>query len=263
MSQSVVFKNYYAINYQLSLIDYPSNNEIDYLNKRGYNKLAMEYDSYEHITTRMLEKLSIDGFLKFINKLNFCKDTNILEIGCGTGKLTDIILNNFLNASLDCIDISHKMLLINKNKIFNKYYDINVKYINKSIFHYNYDSNNKYNFIICGLGDPYLTPNAFQIISDLLVNNGYLFISIPEYNWGMFERKNRINTALNMTRFKLKNEEIIECYSFLYDHNTLNYLMNKNKFKILYLDNFINEDNVNEMNNKTSVTCVMAQKKVG
>ena len=82
------------------------------------------------------DKTSVSDPVKIINKLNI-KNKDVLDVGCGTG-----ILERYLYEakSLDCIDLSQKMIDIAKEKY------PNINYICTSI--YNYCPNKKYDLII-------------------------------------------------------------------------------------------------------------------
>ena len=83
-------------------------NSEDY--KNYYNKIAKDYESYVP-----QNKLMINILLNFFKELKIKKDSKILDLGAGTGMVTEgIIRGGYKNITL--MDISDKELEIAKNK---------------------------------------------------------------------------------------------------------------------------------------------------
>lgn len=76
--------------------------------RRQFNRSASAYDSHAHAQRRMAEWLagSLEGLR---NKIGYAKP-DLLEIGCGTGALTERLLRDHPDASLLAIDMAPAML---------------------------------------------------------------------------------------------------------------------------------------------------------
>ena len=57
---------------------------------------------------------------EFVKIMNIQKNDYILDVGSGTGDIPSIILNEYQNVNLTCIDLNAKMLKIAKEKLKNK-----------------------------------------------------------------------------------------------------------------------------------------------
>ncbi len=93
-----------------------------------YNSISTKYTAlldraiprYREMLQTMLDYLPKD-----------CKPNRILELGCGTGNLTEHVLNKFPDSELTLVDISEDMLKECKSKFKNKtslvYYQVDFK----------------------------------------------------------------------------------------------------------------------------------------
>jgi SAM-dependent methyltransferase len=209
-------------------ISYISVEEIDRENFRAYDCLASEYDEASHLTTRKLENASISGFKKLLDFFTAFKMSSILEIGCGTGALTLNILNELDVHSLHAIDISRKMIEVSKRKICKAQSQHSAHFETISILMPSKELlKRRYDLVFCGLADPYLIPIAIRNISEVLAENGLVFFSLPEKNWTEIERGKRIGIPANRTRFSLKNDTYVYCYSFTYELDSLKSILSE------------------------------------
>ncbi|MDP5274920.1 malonyl-ACP O-methyltransferase BioC [Chengkuizengella axinellae] len=88
--------------------------------RKNFSRHAMEYDQYAKVQKEMAMKLMQ------LNNNNASKSySNILEIGCGTGNLTKLLLENYPNAKYSVIDLSESMIQQTKQKIGGMHKDIN------------------------------------------------------------------------------------------------------------------------------------------
>ena len=62
----------------------------------------------------------------------------VIDIGCGTGTISNMVLKNFPNAQVTCLDIAQNM--VEKAKIKLSVYS-NVRYITEDITYFNFDDN--------------------------------------------------------------------------------------------------------------------------
>jgi ubiquinone/menaquinone biosynthesis C-methylase UbiE len=117
-----------------------------------------------------------------INKLldfGLKNDSKVLEIGCGNGALSKLILKNIPKGGITALDISSES--ISRAKINLKEFN-NVEYIVSDVS--NFDTNEKYDFVV--LSDvlehiPLETHNElFKKLYQILKLSGVIFINIPE-----------------------------------------------------------------------------------
>ena len=82
--------------------------------KRRFSRNARQYDKYAKVQKKMGDVL--------IEKIKSTKTQykNILEIGCGTGYVTEILLEHFENSNITAIDIAPGMIDHVKSKISDK-----------------------------------------------------------------------------------------------------------------------------------------------
>ncbi len=78
---------------------------------RNFSRYAHLYDNYSDI-----QRESAAGLLDSVKGKNI---ENILEIGCGTGHLTSVLIDKFKGARIKALDISPKMIGIAKKKLKN------------------------------------------------------------------------------------------------------------------------------------------------
>ena len=126
---------------------------LDKISNSFSNNIAINWknkSNYIYKTEGQLKK-----FLDFL-KNTIYDNTNILEVGCGIGKNLIYIDKNYTLNKLVGIDISNDMLMqINYN--FKNYTEL----INTDIL--NYNSNDKFNFIILNIKDNIIISNILRI----------------------------------------------------------------------------------------------------
>lgn len=76
--------------------------------QRQFNRSATSYDAHAHIQRSMAEQLA-RSLAEWKNK-GFLSDPSILEIGCGTGALTQILVNEWPSANVTALDIAPEMI---------------------------------------------------------------------------------------------------------------------------------------------------------
>ena len=127
---------------------------------------------------------------------------NILEVGCGTGQLSNYFslgTNNeivALDPTLDSLKLAKKFA--DKNDISN------IKFVNADIFD-DILSDNHFDFIWCN-GVLHHTKNpygAFEILIKSLKNNGYILV-------GLYNKMGRARTIFRKYVFKLFGKKFIE-----------------------------------------------------
>ena len=80
--------------------------------KEMYNKRARVYDI---LLGKTRYHYSVRAILESI-KLEICSNPNILEIGCGTGLASEILIKRFPEAKITCVDYSESMLYLYKTR---------------------------------------------------------------------------------------------------------------------------------------------------
>lgn len=131
-----------------------------------YNKIAKKYE--EEYGKDLSDTPYIDSFLEEIN------GKKILDIGCGTGTLSEYIANQ--GFIVDAIDFSEEMLKIARNKIKN------VNFIKMDMRNINIDE--KYNGIMLAYSLFHISKKEVKEVIpkyyDLLKENGTMLIILQE-----------------------------------------------------------------------------------
>jgi len=207
--------------------NFPTDDEIDALNKECYNNIADEYSDSSHASCRDFDRCTqlflniyVEGKFgenKFLDK---SLRLRYLDIGVGTGATLDTLIEKvgddkfnrpFIDllvshaSKIDVLDISEKMLNIVRKKFDSKISE----YINESI--YRYSSDMKYDLIIATMCDPYLTSSFVQKTASLLDNGGVLLLTFPH---NQYMKKARNGNFLNKTTFKRICGRNYESFSF-------------------------------------------------
>ncbi|BDU50267.1 malonyl-ACP O-methyltransferase BioC [Haliovirga abyssi] len=144
---------------------------------KNFSKGAKTYDKYAKVQKYMAEKLNklfIEHKEKNIN-CDMNSKKQILEIGNGTGILTEYILKKYKNLNMDLIDISPEMIKISKEKFKN--INNNLNYIVGDAEEY--DFNKKYDLIISNATFQWFKDfeNTINKLYDSLNNGGEIIFS--------------------------------------------------------------------------------------
>ncbi|MGG1636083.1 malonyl-ACP O-methyltransferase BioC [Paenibacillus sp. NRS-1760] len=83
--------------------------------RRQFNRRANSYDAHAHVQRMMSDQLA-KAFIEWKNKRNIAIP-NILEIGCGTGTLTEILVNEWPSASITALDIAPAMIKLAEQRV--------------------------------------------------------------------------------------------------------------------------------------------------
>jgi ubiquinone/menaquinone biosynthesis C-methylase UbiE len=194
--------------------------------EKAYNSWANQYDTNINKTCDLDKKATIET----LSKYNF---ENVLELGCGTGKNTEWLLNK-ANTIIG-LDFSEEMLKkakskINTNKVTFKQADLNKKWNVK---------NNTFNLITSSLTLEHIKNLDFIFEQALqkLEKNGLFFICelhpFKQYSG-------------SKARFETENgTEELEVYI----HHISEYLncAKKNNFKLIELNEWFDNDQKNEI----------------
>lgn len=83
--------------------------------RRQFNRSANSYDAHAHVQRIMSDRLA-GSFIGWKNK-GTVAGLNILEIGCGTGALTEILINEWPSASITALDIAPAMIKLAEQRV--------------------------------------------------------------------------------------------------------------------------------------------------
>lgn len=142
------------------------------------------YDKY--LGPLLFEPYAID----MINRINTINAESVLEIACGTGRVTRHLINHFPdNVSITASDISIEMLEIAKRNVSPKN---NLEFLVADAHELPFESNS-FDLIICQFGAMFFQDKqkAFSEFYRVLRNGGILIFS----TWDKLENNPVINTA--------------------------------------------------------------------
>ncbi|MSR88998.1 MAG: malonyl-[acyl-carrier protein] O-methyltransferase BioC [Candidatus Margulisbacteria bacterium] len=132
---------------------------------KAFSKAAKTYDTHAHIQTQAADIL----FTKPLPQ----NATHILEIGCGTGYLTQKLLTHYPNAHITAIDLSEEMLQEAQKKISAP----NITFQKSDIL--TFESDQTYDLIISSSTLHWVTPTHVLVkkLHSLLTSQGTLLFS--------------------------------------------------------------------------------------
>jgi len=207
--------------------------DIEALTVPAYEKLALEYDSEEHRTTRILERESVDSIETLLERYPRLRQAEkVLEVGCGTGNLTRVILSHTpATAELVLLDSSKMMLKLAEARL-SAAHRRTIKFRQASILSdVPTEALGKFDLVVCGLADPYFVVDAVYRLRRLTKEDGFLIVSLPEKAWTVAERRERLDLPSNQTRFRLASGEVLKAYSFSYFEEELKDLLAEADFQ--------------------------------
>lgn len=189
----------------------------EYKNIIGYSQVASEFTDDKRITSANFHQLSLQCFEKRISQLS--KNDIALDLGCGIGFVTNILSKYLSVKNIIASDISVKMLKELQKKhpgiflLCNSALKIPL-------------GSSSVNAVFSSLCDPFCKYQMFKESYRILKPGGFLMITLPSDNWinGSREKK-------NISKFVLKDNSIIEVYSYLYSKAALLQLGTRAKFK--------------------------------
>ncbi len=136
--------------------------------KKTFNEIADQYDK----SRPKYSKSVIETILKY---KKFDRDSDILEIGCGTGQATELLID--LDSEIDCIDIGDDLIRIAKSKFVNHK---NIRFILAP--YEDYIFNKKYDMILSATAYHWIKqPEGDKKTRELLKNDG-VFVKISTIN---------------------------------------------------------------------------------
>lgn len=196
MIAEIFIRRVYSFKFHRSL--YPHPNEIDILNKSGYNQIAGEFDDNKRVTTKNFHDVTIEYWNRLFEGYKSKQQFKILEIGCGNGWLFDTV-KSYTNSLRFGLDIS-------ENMYSNKYETILISSARnipvESCF---------FDLVVGSLIDPFLNVEVFNEVERILKPKGLFVFTAPSNEWAnnLSSRK-----AANQTTFVTQQKNEISVFSF-------------------------------------------------
>ncbi|MFD1906715.1 methyltransferase domain-containing protein [Paenibacillus rhizoplanae] len=100
--------------------------------RRQFNRSANSYDAHAQVQRIMSDRLA-GSFIGWKNKGNVA-GLNILEIGCGTGALTEILINEWPSASITALDIAPAMIKLAEQRVLSAEANIIGKKLHRIVY---------------------------------------------------------------------------------------------------------------------------------
>ncbi|NUU59502.1 malonyl-ACP O-methyltransferase BioC [Paenibacillus agri] len=156
---------------------------------RQFNRNANSYDAHAQIQCLMSDRLA-KSFLGLMNKSNI-SGPDILEIGCGTGALTEIIVNEWPSANITALDIAPAMIKLAKQRVLSDEANFNgIRKMNSGSLHFLHADIEMW------------APDAKAASFDLIVSNAcFQWLSNPGRTLGHLRRMLRPGGLLIFTTF--------------------------------------------------------------
>lgn len=163
--------------------------------RKFYDSKAKKVSSgnYEHFRWFSTKKKRKQYFFTKQSLLFHFRDLSFkdcLDVGCGPGTWTQILLQKYPSASFDCIDISKEMLYQFQSKLKRQNVKTNIKIIVNSFLEQKF--NKKYDFIFSSRCIEYISnkPKVINKMYDLLQESGRLIIvTSPPHPFVLFIKK--------------------------------------------------------------------------
>lgn len=216
----------------------------EFYNKKAKSVFKGDYECYRWFSTPIKKRQYAFTTLSLLYHLRDIRFKNCLEIGCGAGTWTKLLIKKYPKARFTCLDISKEMIKQFKIKIKSK----RVKIIINNFLDQEFKS--KYDFIFCSRAIEYI-PNKPEVIKkfyELLLpgGNGIIVSSSPHPVFfrikKLFKRKINLQHTQRISvkdLYKLlKNAGFvnIEFYPILFSE--LKVIPTKRLFKNLYKKKF-------------------------
>ena len=139
----------------------------------AFNKASTDYDKYRK---QAIPNMDI-YYNTVVNLTKNYSDPKILDLGAGTGILTELLYKQHPNSDITLVDLSTEMLNIAKNK-FN---DENFKYIEADYLTHDFDKD--YDIIVSSLSIHHLTDEEKKVLYKRIYNflrTGGVFINADQ-----------------------------------------------------------------------------------
>jgi len=172
----------------------------------AFNKASNDYDKFRK---QAIPNMDI-YYDTVVNLTNNYINPQILDLGAGTGILTELLYKKHPNADVTLVDLSTKMLNIAKKKFAN----LNFKYVEADYL--TYDFKEKYDIIVSSLSIHHLTDEEKKLLYKRIYNylkDGGIFINADQV-YGATESTEKIykeqdSTYLNKQNIPEEEKEIL------------------------------------------------------
>ncbi|OPH57866.1 malonyl-[acyl-carrier protein] O-methyltransferase BioC [Paenibacillus ferrarius] len=155
--------------------------------RRQFNRSAHSYDAHAHVQRTMSDQLA-HSFIG-MKKKDIMDRQSILEIGCGTGTLTEILIKEWPSASITAIDIAPAMITLAEQRV------LSPKATNTGT-----NTMDLLRFLNADI--EVWAPNAPTASFDLIVSNAcFQWLSNPRQTLGQLRRLLRAGGLLIFTTF--------------------------------------------------------------
>ncbi len=168
----------------------PQSDEIDRVNKAGYEQIAGEFYDAKRVTTANFHDASASFFEDELRKCT--SEDALLEVGSGNGWL-----NSLSKKNIPSIDIAEKM-------------NAGAEQDHVGIRQFR-GHDEEFDVIFASLCDPYFYPEAIASLLRILRRDGRLVVSLPSHEWCQLNRGGAIKT-----KFIGSSGNVNEVYSFTY-----------------------------------------------
>jgi len=195
-------------------------------NIKLHNFSAKNYDNYPPYLIKKLKQL-------FVNDIFFCiqniKTKNIkvklLDCGCGTGILADVILKNLTDKIyIDCLDSSKEMILITKNKTQNKCNKYIIDDIDNHLLNCDKYDLICFTSVLHHIGD---FKKTLKLANKKLNKGGIIYIADEP------QKRNNVSKSLMLNIFELCTGNLINIYRLIKNpKHAINFIKNKDKLNV-------------------------------
>ena len=199
----------------------------------GYDELAYEYDYGTHETTRGLEEASLRGFASALPLIELWSRSTVLELGCGTGLLTNELISQTNADQIVASDPSARMLDVAARKLPPSNRNGKSIILTRATAREALLMDPCNDLIVASLADPFLDAAIPSAVATRLKPGGYTFFSVPSRAWGAEERGDRLNIHKGTTRFRTLTGQECRARSHTYDSHELSALFESTGLEIL------------------------------
>jgi SAM-dependent methyltransferase len=198
-----------------------------------YDELSDEYDLETHETTRGLEQASLRGFASALRLIELRAGASVLELGCGSGLLTQRITLLANAAKIVASDPSPKMLEAAAHKLTTARRDGKSIDLIRATAREVLLMDPRSDLILASLADPFLDATIPDSVAKRLQPGGYTFFSVPSRAWAKVERNGRLSIHQATTRFRTRSGRELRARSQTYDSSELKALFETARLEIL------------------------------
>lgn len=149
------------------------------------------YDGYVERQQHVGVNARHHSIMEKLTKAGLNKSNTVLELGCGIGTFTSLLVDHIVTGNVFAVDISNASIEIAKKNVSKK----NLKFIHADITNYEFEDKLKFDCIV--LPDVLehipieLHYDLFQKLSKILDDNGFVFIHIPNPYYLQWCHENR------------------------------------------------------------------------